>query len=281
MIIKIEQTKSNLKNKFEIKVNNELKYLAGTPWMDISAPLDIDNVRSCVLTDTDESICYATSYNIIENISNTAIPMKWAFTGEQKSSIFNVKDNKNNACAKFYKLTNGILDTKYVIEYENYTLKSYDISVGRTRNIPIYDEDKQIAEIIKPLSVSNNQDYYYMFLLDEYSNLEAILSFFVIFFDYQNYSNSSEAVANKNEVQIRYTFDKNNKYYDKNWIVNHFNKNDIDSINNQILEDRKNAMSGIKKQLKFILKFGITVLLLLMVVFIILWYFYLQMISKA
>ncbi len=31
MIIKVEQIKSNLKNKFEIKVNNELKYLAGAP----------------------------------------------------------------------------------------------------------------------------------------------------------------------------------------------------------------------------------------------------------
>ena len=39
MIIKIEQTISNGKNKFEIKVNNELKYLAGTPWMDIELPL--------------------------------------------------------------------------------------------------------------------------------------------------------------------------------------------------------------------------------------------------
>ena len=175
MIIKVEQTKSNLKNKFEIKVNNKLKYLAGMPWMDISAPLNIDNVRSCIITKTDESICYATSYNIIENISNTAVPMKWAFTGEQKSSIFNVIDNKNNTCGKFYKLTNGVLDTKYIIEYENYILKSYDISVGRTRNIPIYDGDNQIAEIIKPLNVSNNQDNYYVLITSD-DNLNDVYS---------------------------------------------------------------------------------------------------------
>ncbi len=76
MIIKVEQTKSNLKSKFEVKVNNELKYLAGTPWLDINVPLDIDNIMACIITKIDESICYKTCYNVIENISNTAIPMK-------------------------------------------------------------------------------------------------------------------------------------------------------------------------------------------------------------
>ena len=92
--------------------------------------------------------------------------MKWVFTGEQKSLIFNIFDNANNICGKFYKLKNGFLDTKYVIEYGNYTLKSYDISVGKTRNISIYKDDVQIAEILKPLSVFNNLDCYYLFLLE-------------------------------------------------------------------------------------------------------------------
>lgn len=274
MIIKVEQTKSNLKNKFEIKMNDELKYLAGTPWLNISLPLNIENTRHCIITKTDESICYTTSYDIIENVSNTAIPMKWAFTGEQKSHIFNIYDNENNICGKFYKLTNGFLDTKYAIEYKNYTLKSYDISVGKTRNISIYNEECQIAEIIKPMHSSNNLDYYYLFLLDQYSDLEIILSFFTIFFDYQNYSNEGEIVGYKDEVNIRYTYDKNNKFYDKNWIVNHFNKEEIDKINNQIFEDRKNTTNSIKKQAKYIISFIVFGWLILFIVFGILYYIY-------
>jgi len=274
MIIKVEQTKSNLKNRFEIKVNNELKYLAGTPWMDITLPLNIDNIRHCILTKTDESICYTTSYDIIENVSNTVIPMKWAFTGEQKSLIFNIYDSKGNICGKFYKLINGLLDAKYVIEYQNYTLKSYDISVGKTRNISIYDEKCQIAEIIKPLNTSNNLDYYYLFLLDEYSDLEKILSFFTIFFDYQNYSNTGDIVGNKKEVRIRYTYNRNNEFYDKNWIENNFNKEELDLINNQILEDRKNITNSIKKQAKYIISFIALGWLILFIVFGILYYIY-------
>ena len=257
MIIKVEQTKSNFKNKFEIKVNNELKYLAGTPWMDINVPLNIDRIRSCVITNIDESICYKSCYNIAENISNSIIPMKWVVTGDQKKLIYKILDKEENTCGEFSKVTNGFFDTKYVIEYGKYKLKSYDISVGKTRNISIYKDEIQIAEIIKPLSVSNNLDCYYIFLLDEYSELETILSFFTIFFDYQNYSNKGEIVAHKDEVSISYTFDKNNKFYAKNWISNHFNKEEIDSVNNQILENRKNTINNIKKQAKFTISFFI------------------------
>ncbi len=274
MIIKVEQTKSNLKNRFEIKVNNELKYLAGTPWMNIDMPLNIDYKRECIITKADESICYVTSYNVMENISNTAIPMKWAFTGKQRDTIFYILDNKCNICGRFYKLTNGFLDTKYVIEYENFALKGYDISVGKTRNILIYKDDMQIAEIVKPLNVSNNLDCYYLFLLDEYSKLETILSFFTVFFDYRNYSNSGEGVISKEEVSVRYTYDKNNKFYDKNWISNHFNKEEVDLINNQILEDRKNTANSIKKQAKYILLFFVLCWLILFIVFGISWYIY-------
>lgn len=255
-------------------MNNELKYLAGTPWMNIDVPLSIDKIRQCIITKEDESICYVTSYNIMENISNTAIPMKWVFTGEQKSLIFNIFDTENNICGKFYKLTNGFFDTKYVIEYGNYTLKSYDISVGKTRNISIYKDDFQIAEILKPLSVSDNLDCYYLFLLDKYSDLEIILSFFTVFFDYQNYSNNGQVVYNKKEVSISYTYDKNNKFYDKNWIENNFNKEEVDLINNQILENRKNTTNSIKKRAKFIFSFIALGWLLLFIVFGILYYIY-------
>lgn len=156
--------------------------------MNIDVPLNIEKIRQCIITKADESICYVTSYNVVENISNTAIPIKWAFTGEQKSLIFNIFDTENNICGKFYKLTNGFFNTKYVIEYGNYTLKSYDISVGKTRNISIYKDDLQIAEILKPLSVSDSLDCYYLFLLDKMSNDEGKLIMMTIDWVYNYYS---------------------------------------------------------------------------------------------
>ena len=272
MIIKIEQTNANLKNKFEIKVNNELKYLAGTPWMNLNLPLDIENTRRCIMTTIDENICYTTSYNIIENISNTAIPMKWMFTGEQKSNIFNIYDNKNDICGKFYKLTNGFLDTKYVIECNDYSLKSYDISIGKTRNISIYKDELQIAEIVKPLYTVDNLDSYYIFLLDQYSELEKIISFFTIFFDYQNYSNSGQLVYKKKEVKIRYSYNKNNKFYDKDWIIKNFRNEDVNDIYREIEETRKETIKSIKKTTKYILLLIALIWLVILIIFGIIYY---------
>ncbi len=146
-------------------------------------------------------------------------------------------------------------------------MKSYDISIGKTRNISIYKEELQIAEIVKPLSASDNLDCYYIFLLDEYSDLETILSFFTVFFDYQNYSNSGQVVYHKEDVVIRYTYDRNNKFYDKNWVSNHFNKEDVDLINNKILENRKKTTNKINKQAKYIVSFIILCWLIVVIIF--------------
>ena len=95
-----------------------------------------------------------------------------------------------------------------------------------------------------------------------------------MFFDYQNYSNNGQVVYNKKEVSISYTYDKNNKFYDKNWIENNFNKKEVDLVNNQILENRKNTTNSIKKQAKFIFSFIALAWLLLFIVFGILYYIY-------
>ena len=145
-------------------------------------------------------------------------------------------------------------------------MKSYDVSVGKTRNLLIYNENRQIAEIVKPLSVSNYKDEYNLFLLDEYSDLDIILSFFTIVFDYQNYGNNGRT-GSQESVQIKYTYSKNNKFYDKNWITNHFPKEEVDSIYSQMLENRKNTTNSIKKQGKYILLTVGLIWLVLLIVF--------------
>ncbi|MBE5813335.1 MAG: hypothetical protein E7314_06790 [Clostridiales bacterium] len=272
MIIKVKQVEFYGKNRFEIKVNDKLKYFAGTPWLNIEAPLEVDNVRRCLITTADEKICYKSSYGVVENISNTAIPMKWAITGEQKSRIFDICDANNNAVGKFYKLKNGFLDTKYIIEYGQHVLTSYDISVGTTRNILIYKDDSQIAEIVKPLAVSNNLDSYYIFLLDEFSDLELILSFCTVLLDYENYFNGGQVLMNKKEVKIRYTYDKTNKFYDKHWIENHFNKEDVLLIYEKIQKDRKENIESIKKYGKFIVSLIVIAWFIVLAVFGVLYY---------
>lgn len=214
MIIKAKQTKQN---NFEIIIDNELKYFSS-----MNKISGITNYRKGkgTITNIDGSMCY------------TLLPSKEfsVFFGKTKRKycIFN---NLNKNCGSFYKLISGFLNSKHVIEYENYKLSCYSISNGKTQNISIYDGEKQIAEIIKSIQFLEN---YYIFLLDEYKNLESILSLFVSYFEYEDMRSADETGV----VGVSYTYDKNNKYYNKNWIENNFNKDDVHFINEQIQKER-------------------------------------------
>lgn len=230
MIIKVEQIKQN---NFEIKINNELKYFSSMEKIS-----GITNYRKGkgTITNIDGSMCY------------TLLPSKdfSVFSGNirRKYCIFN---SLNQNCGVFYKI---VSDLKHIIEYEDYKLSCYSIAIGKTQNISIYDGKNQIAEIIKSVEALEN---YYIFLLDEYINLQEILLLFVSYWEYEEmYSNNTLRV-----VGYSYTYDKNNKFYNKNWIENNFNKEDIFLINEQIQTKRIDTINNIKKQAKYIISFFI------------------------
>ncbi len=215
MIIKVEQTKQN---NFEIKINDELKYF--------SSMKNMSGIINCrkgegTITNIDGSMCYTLLPS--KNFSN--------FFGKirRKHCIIN---SLNQNCGVFYELISGFLKTKHMIEYENYKLSCYSKSIGKTQNISIYDGENQIAQIIKSVQIVANS---YIFLLDEYTNLQTILSLFVSYLEYEEmHSDHTTGV-----VGVSYTYDRNNKFYNKNWIENNFNKEDIHFVNEQIQKERK------------------------------------------
>ena len=266
MIIKVRQTEANAKNKFAIEENSEVKFLAGTPWLNIDSPLDVDKKRVCTITDKNEKPIFYTDYSVRENVANNIIPLKWVFTKSQKTKIYNIVNQKNENKGKIYTLINDFLDTKQVIEYEDYGLICYNKSVGKTHHIFIYNDDKQIAEIVKPLHRQNNLDYYYVFLLDEYQDLEVIISFYTILYDYLSYSDS-EIVGHKDEVEVSYTWDKNSKYYNKDWIFNNFPKKEVDKIYEEMALERQEASNKIKKYSQKILLLVILGWVIVLIIF--------------
>ncbi len=268
MIIKVEQTKANSKNKFVILENSEIKFLAGTPWLNIDTPLDVDKKRTCVITDKNEKPIFYTDYSVTENVANNLIPIKWVFTKSQKSKIYNIIDQNKQIKGKIYKLINGVLDTKQVIEYEDYGLICYNKSIGKTHHIFIYNDDKQIAEIIKPLHRHDNLDYYYIFILDEYKDLEIIISFYTILYDYLSYSDS-EFVGNKDEVEVSYTWDKNNKYYNKDWLPSNFPSKELTKIYEEMELERSKTIKSVKKYSSIIIFLVVLAWVIALIIFLI------------
>ena len=221
MIIKINRIGSDSKSKFEIEVNNEIRY---------SAEMSTTNsdYKSCQMFNADGSLCYVTSKNSKSNLGGI-------FSKNKKIRDYNIINSSNDICGNFYQIKKGFLSIHYVIENENNMLDCYDVSVGKAQAISIYQGDKQIAEIIKPLRASDDISYFYIFLLDEYKNFEKIISFFAIFFEYDKHHNTSDDTSYY-DPNFEYTYSKNNKYYDKNWIQNNFNSEEVDLIYSQIIK---------------------------------------------
>ena len=61
MILKIKQVETDGKNKYEITSDNGLEYVAGSPWLEIQTPLEVDNIRKCILADINYSVIFSTS----------------------------------------------------------------------------------------------------------------------------------------------------------------------------------------------------------------------------
>ena len=222
MLININQIRTNGKNLFQVYINNYLTYYAETPWFDVKLPLGIENSRVLKFMDNNGQLVYRTKYNILENTLETAVPLKYLFTGEQRFMQMSILNQYNQICGSIYNKVNGLIDTKLCFSFNNELFIGHDVCSGKIRTISVFKGDLQVAQVTKPLSVKNNLDSYCIHLLDDYAYIADVISFFVIYFDYLYYRNSGQIVKEKTSFQMEYTYSKSNKFYNKFWIKEHF-----------------------------------------------------------
>ncbi len=215
MIIEIEHIKNN---SFNIKINNEIKYKAGKSWLNE----DVSSLNYIITTKDDKLLYYVE---------------------KPKINHFTLKDTNNNITSKIDKETIDIANNLY---------NCYEKATGVVNNICIYDVEKQIAQVIIPLTNSN----IYVFLLDEYQNLDSVISLYsILCYCFSLWDTIGDA-SSYPDVGVRYTYDKNtNKYYDKNWLLNNFDNNQLENIYNKINNNRKMAKKAYSQNAKKILLF--------------------------
>lgn len=225
MFLEVRQVHANGKNQFAVYEgefgSGTMCYLASAPWMAVTMPFDLDQVRALHLTGPEGNPIFTTRFHALANALEQAVPMKYLLTGEQKFRQFEIV-GQEGPCGAFYTQATGLLDRKFCLAYQDKVLLGYDISKGRFRAISIYDGAREIAQITKPLAVSNNLDIYYIHLLDAYSGAAPLLTFFTVYFDYLNYNHSGEFSKQSAEVSVSFTYGKNNKFYDPDFIRKQF-----------------------------------------------------------
>ena len=130
-------------------------------------------------------------------------------------------------------------------------------------------EDHQIGQITKPLIVTNNLDKYYIHLLDEAIDLLPILSFFVVYYDYLKFNNSGEFVKYKKEIKREYTYNKNNRFYNPNWLKENFLSEEAEIINEDWAAQPPRKVNKMKIIVPVVLGVSLTTVAIVLLVFMI------------
>ena len=219
MKIDVLQVENEGKNEFEIKYNNKLQYRAKLPFISINDPLNLEKLRSIKIFDANENEIYTTDYKYVENFKEEFIPMKFLINGSQKFNQLLFSSEKN--IIKIYYEEKAIWDNRYVIEINDKQYFCYSIEDGYIRHFPIYDGEIQIGEALKSNIVIDVKDEYCCYLKDGYESISDGIVALLLYLDRSEYS-SSYLVNKSYNLSKKYSYNKTNKYYYKEWVINNF-----------------------------------------------------------
>ncbi len=223
MIFEVRQTNSGFNNNtFQIIEGDQLRFTASAHFEGIIGKMLMYNPAGEKL--------FETSYDLLENISESAIPYKFLFTGQQKFGQYKIMNNFDQQLGCFYSEKNGLLAKKTILECGGTVMEAYRRSIGTKEVISLYINDAQIGQISRSNITVNNRDCYLLHILPGYESWMMLLSFFVIYFDFRYHNNNGEVVIGK-KVQMVYTYDKNNDKYDPDFVRLHFGQEEEDRIN--------------------------------------------------
>lgn len=269
MLITIQQVKSNFENLFEVSSSGQVLFRAKAPWMDVSLPFSAEHMREIIFTDASGEKLYTTHYKLISNMIEEAIPFKYLITKEQRFGQFEIVGRDGNE-GSFYIMQNGVCDNKFCIEHKGRVCLGYSIDKGKNNYVSIYENDTQIAQITKPLTVIDNLDVYYLHIKDGYASMVPVLCFFTVYYDYRKYNNSGRLTRNSVEISISYTYGRNNDKYNPNWIAQEFGQGAADELEQMLGNLAEQGSAQARRIVKIVGMIFLVLILLAVVLFFVL-----------
>ena len=232
MISTIRQVSSGAKISFDITNGENVIYKATQPSLNIRLPFELENSSALIMEKYDGTPIFTTKYSVIDNIVEEFVPFKFLITGGQRFNKFEVISNENHVGA-IYKQTEKMMEcNKYHIEYQGKVFFVKEISIGMSNVLAIFLDERQIAQITKPLVTTANLDEYFLHLIDE--QYFEILAFFAIYYDYQEYRNAGEAILGKAKKSYSIEYSIKKPEYDVDFIAKNFGVNEANALSKHI-----------------------------------------------
>ncbi len=236
MILGINQTLTKGINKFEITRDNQLIYSAETPWNPV-------HLKELHLMNAEGKMIYTTKYATLQNVESQFMPYNYLFTGEQEFERYGVIDAAGNEVGAFFVEKNGFLKAKICLEYCGKLIVGYMRTLGTMEYVTFYDGETVVGQLTKSNKiVADNKDSYMIHFVDGYDNLEAVLAFFVIYYDYRYHNNTAEFYKGY-KVVYKKTYHRNIDKYDPDFIRNNFGEAEMLHMDTFFKESVKKSSS--------------------------------------
>lgn len=237
MFVTIRQTQANGKNLFQVEGEDRVLFRARTPWADIQTPLQVENLRKLTFTDSEGNEVFHTSYNILENTLQSVSKYKYLFGSATKLGEYQVVGRDEAVYGSFCTQIDGAFTKQMTIDYQGRIYDCYTRALGKIYVISVFDGERQIAQITKPLDTWDRLDVFYLHMEDGCRDMLPILSFFTIYVDARQFNRPGRYSRYEVEKSWSYTFDRNNDKYDPNWVRRTFGPEEADHLN-QLLSTR-------------------------------------------
>lgn len=212
MIIEIEQTASNITQRFEVFCNGDLSFTGALG--------NASKFQSIRMRNNHNDVVILGKY-VFSNWSNY-IPFKHLLGWESITRIMRCRKNEQD-WGRFIFSRHALLKSFYVITGSDCVgaLHAYPITRGSFEYISIYLDGEQVALVERYLTVVNHKNRYKIYLLDDYARLGDLLSFFVLYYD--NWNNSHRFHMSSGTTTIKaWTFSRYEMKYEQTWREEHF-----------------------------------------------------------
>lgn len=222
MFVTVRQVQANRENRFQVESDGRLLFQAQTPWADIRLPAQAEHLRRLTFTDNEGRELFHTEYHVLDNVLQSLTKYKALFGSSAKVAEYQVVDRSGRAQGSFYTQLDGPLTSQMTIAWGERLYDCYACALGKIYVISVYEEERQIAQITKPLDTWNRLDLFYLHLDEAYRGLLPVLSFFIIYVDARKFNRPGQITQYAVEKQWSYSYDRNNVRYNPHWIADTF-----------------------------------------------------------
>lgn len=254
-MVTVRQVRADGENRFQVEEEGKVLFRAQAPWEDIRLPFRMESLRQLHFTDREGRELFHTDCCMWDNAAESLFRYRYLFGESAKLAEYQIIDSGGVVRGSFYTRIDGAHTTQMVISCQDKMYDCYACARGKIYVVSIYDGERQIAQITKPLDTWDQLDLFYLHVTDDYREMLPLLSFFTIYVDTRKFSRPGRTEKHSVEKVWSYTYDTNDSRYDPGWIARTFGQSAEEQLSALLRERPERSLENpsVRRRIKKVL----------------------------